>query len=129
MPLVMLKRSWPGQFHRTVRDESGQPLRRLDFAPGEPLQLDELEHAACADAIPAALVYCALDEKGRARPVDEPVELSDVVQTERDSARKRAPEKGAKKGGSKPAKKGGSKPPGGDAPAPAGDAPAPPAAE
>lgn len=64
---VMLKKTWPGNFRRTVRDAEGQPRRVLEFAPGAPVELTEEEAAAVADDIGPALVPVMLDEKQRPR--------------------------------------------------------------
>ena len=68
MALVRLLRSWNGGFRRTVRDEDGQELDVLKFAPGEVLELDELEMAAIKDDLGKALEEVELVDN-KFRPV------------------------------------------------------------
>lgn len=44
MPIVMLRRDWPGQFRRVIRDEEGKPVepeRVLMFSPGESVECED----------------------------------------------------------------------------------------
>lgn len=68
--LVMLRKNWNGTFGRSVRDADGEILRRLTFAPGEPVRLNEEELAAVARDIElGTLVPCEQDPKGRSHEV------------------------------------------------------------
>lgn len=80
MPHVMLKKNWPGVFHRSVRTQKGELVKRLAFAPGEPVELDELELAAVsADLRKKILVPVNLDAKRRPRVLDLQPAVAEVA--------------------------------------------------
>lgn len=44
MPVVMLKKDWPGLFRRVIRDDEGKavvPERVIEFAPGEAVEVED----------------------------------------------------------------------------------------
>jgi len=75
---VMLKPSWPGIFHRTVG--TGEQAKRLEFAPGEPVEVTDEEFKALKPDVGVCLFEVQRDEKGRPRAVDSKPES---VPTER----------------------------------------------
>lgn len=60
MPLVMLKKNWPGGFRRNVRDKAGKILRTLEFTQGETLDVEPADCAAIAADIGKSLNYCEI---------------------------------------------------------------------
>lgn len=104
---VMLKRNWPGPFRRSVRDEDGNVVRLLTFAPGEAVKLQgEDEIDAVAADIGNALIEVGLD--GRLRP-KSPEQIA--AATAADSGRTADATRGPKSSGKKPPKSSGKKPP------------------
>lgn len=84
MPHVMLRRDWPGVFHRTVFRPKGKQLvavKRLEFSPGVAVELEgEHELKAVAADIGKALLPVVLDEKQRPKVVQlEEDELEETV--------------------------------------------------
>lgn len=81
--LVMLKKSWPGNFRRTIRDSKGKERRVIEFHPGDPVDVSrqEYEFLVANGDLDSALQEVSLDGKGRARPVAEqvPEEASEPV--------------------------------------------------
>lgn len=69
MPLVMLKKTWPGGFRRNVRDVGGKIVRTLEFLPGEPLDVPPEDCTAIAADIGKALSYCELRD-GKIKVLD-----------------------------------------------------------
>lgn len=67
--LLQLKRGWPAEFRRSVRDAKGNLLKTLVFVAGEPQELADDELAAVTRDVGHALEEVVLDEVGRARPV------------------------------------------------------------
>lgn len=70
MALIQLKRTWPGNFRRTVRS-GDQVLRVLEWSPGDVLTLQtEAELAAVADDLGKCLQVVVYDEAaGKHLPV------------------------------------------------------------
>jgi hypothetical protein len=78
---VRLKKNWPGQFRRSVKDATGETVSILEWSPSDPVPMeitDELELAAIRNDLGKALQEVA---PPMARPVktaelekpDEPV--------------------------------------------------------
>ena len=70
MALVMAKKSWPGVFRRSVRDDRGQISHTLEFAPGEPVEVTGADLKAIEGDLGVALQYAAFDAKQRPRVAD-----------------------------------------------------------
>lgn len=81
--LVMLKRTWPGNFRRVLRDEAGKALlddegreQSIVFTPGEAVELSDEEYAHVLPWVETdekrrrPLVHVRLDAKKRVRLVD-----------------------------------------------------------
>ena len=97
----MLRRNWPGQFHRSMRkppgkksNQPGEVVRMLVFNPGEVVELDAAEFAAVQADIGISLIEVEAeireaDGRVRYRPVktdghapkDESVEAAATVAT------------------------------------------------
>lgn len=74
MPVVMLKREWPGQFRRVIRDDNGAPVeprRVLLFTPGESVEVDDCDMPAIADDVKAGTLKVNANLK--TRKAEEPV--------------------------------------------------------
>lgn len=81
MPIVMLKRSWPGNFRRTitVKGRGGKETKRvLEFSPGVPVDLTAEEVEAMMPDIGTALQPVELDEKARPRIIHDAVGVDQV---------------------------------------------------
>lgn len=85
---VMLKRDWPGKFHRsvfekTVDKSTGKTvekfIKQLVFEPGIPLQLDAQEYKSVKDDINKALVEVSVDAQGIARVVMSDKEREELL--------------------------------------------------
>lgn len=64
MPIVMLKRNWPGNFRRSVRTVSGELVRVIELEPGGTATVStEDELRAVAQDIGAALVEVKFSEE------------------------------------------------------------------
>jgi hypothetical protein len=77
---IMLKPNWPGIFHRTVG--TGEQAKRLEFAPGEPVEVDADQFKALKADIGVSLFEIERDEKGRPRYI-ETVETPDPTKEEK----------------------------------------------
>jgi hypothetical protein len=85
MPYVMLQKTWPGNFRRTITTKSrgGKEARRtLEFIPGVPVDLTGDEVSALMPDIGVSLLPIELDEKARPRIIEDAVDIdqSEVVQ-------------------------------------------------
>lgn len=80
MPFVMLSRTWPGTFRRTVTVNGKK--RQLAFSPGEPVQLKPAEVAELRADIGAALQPVEIDSKGRPRVITDEVDVAESVSNE-----------------------------------------------
>lgn len=87
--LVRLKPSWPGQKRRSVRFDpatgaqvlaGGEIDRVIEFAPGEVVELDEVEMRAVSADVGVCIEHVRLDEKGRPRVSEDPVEIAGVAE-------------------------------------------------
>jgi len=66
---VMLRPGNPATFRRTVqRDAKGQPVRKLEFHPLQPVEVSDEDFFAIAPDIGTVLVYAAIDEHGKPLP-------------------------------------------------------------
>lgn len=76
---VMARRNWPGTFCRTVYREEldavGKsvrvPLRRVEFPPGEPVELTAQEYAGVQADIGLSLVDVVYDERHKVRSAED----------------------------------------------------------
>jgi hypothetical protein len=54
---LQLRKDWPGNFRRTVRDSEGKASHIIEWSPGDIIEMkDEHERAATKDDIGKALV-------------------------------------------------------------------------
>lgn len=69
----MLKRDWPGNFQRTIRDEQGLELGVMHFVPGEPVEVEGDQLDGIRKDIGPALQWCQLtpDGHGLGKPHDD----------------------------------------------------------
>lgn len=65
--LVVLKKSWPGPFRRTVLGE------QLAFTPGDPVPVDAETAKALAPDIGKALDFCKVSPVGKIEIIDSPL--------------------------------------------------------
>ena len=65
MAWVMLRRDWPANFRRTIRDDNGLELGVMHFVPGEPVEVEGDQLKGIRKDIGAALVWCQLTPEGR----------------------------------------------------------------
>jgi hypothetical protein len=66
--MYMVKPGAPAGFKRTVKNARGKPIKRLEFAINEPVEItDRAELKAIAGDIGHALVEMAKDGRGRLR--------------------------------------------------------------
>lgn len=88
MPLVMLKRDWPGNFRRTITEKvRGKDVKRtLEFSPGVPVELTNAEIKAVLPDIGIALLPVELDEKARPRVITDDVIPDETTVKETDSS-------------------------------------------
>lgn len=79
MPHVMLKRSWPGNFRRTVTEKvRGKDVSRtLEFSPGVPVDLSPAEVDLLRSDIGLALEPVDLDFKARPRVITDDVDVAE----------------------------------------------------
>lgn len=75
MPFVMLKRTWPGGFRRTITiGKKGKETKKtLEFLPGVPVDLSAAEVEALRSDIGVALVPVDFDAKARPRVITDEV--------------------------------------------------------
>ena len=85
MPLVMLKRDWPGTFRRTIKRKDGSVVRRAEFTPGAPTEVTDEEFNLLEPDIDVALFEVRLDAKHRPR----------IIHTDADAAAVEVPESAA----------------------------------
>lgn len=78
MPLVMLKKDWPNDFHRNIRDGKGAILDTLKFSPGEPVDVPYDKLPAIAGDLFKALFPITLDN-GKPVAIPEEEFRQDVV--------------------------------------------------
>lgn len=77
----MLKRSWPGNFRRTItRDKNGKPLKVLEFTPGVAVEVSASEARALMPDIGVCLEAVELDPKRRPRVIEDDVEAPETVE-------------------------------------------------
>ena len=85
MPEVMLRPNWPGNFTRTITERktiaSGKKktlveevLRRVVFAPGQPVEVTDRELAALKPDLGKAIFEVERDAKGRPRLLEPQTE-------------------------------------------------------
>jgi hypothetical protein len=84
MPKVMLRRNWPGNFRRSIRNEKGEVLRVIEFAPGQAVEVLDDEMPSVQADLGHALQLVTLDKKNRPRviPVAAANEPADVLPEE-----------------------------------------------
>ena len=82
MPFVMLKRTWPGNFRRTITiGKKGKETKRvLEFSPGVPVELTPSEVDALRSDIGVALQPVEFDEKARPRVISDEVEVDEPAE-------------------------------------------------
>jgi hypothetical protein len=67
---LLLAPHWPGTFRRTIRNEAGEVIRRVEFPASVPVVLEDDEFIAIADDVGKSLVYAAIGDKGE--PLSKP---------------------------------------------------------
>lgn len=75
MPFVMLKKTWPRNFRRTITTlKKGKETKRtLEFTPGVPVELTPAEVDALRSDIGVSLQPVEFDEKARPRVITDDV--------------------------------------------------------
>jgi hypothetical protein len=75
MPFVMLKRTWPANFRRTITTgkKNKEVTETLEFSPGVPVDLSSAQVEALRPDIGVALVPVDFDEKARPRVITDEV--------------------------------------------------------
>jgi hypothetical protein len=96
MPLLMLPRTWPGNFRRTIDGVV------LEFSPAKATEVSDADYAALIENgdVGTALYPATVDEKGRARVDQETFDT--IVSSRGDEADQDARPKSAKRKRSKP---------------------------
>ncbi len=79
MPLVMLKKDWPGTFRRSIRDDKGKIISTLEFNPGEPVDISYDQLPAIEKDMFHALLPVTVDAKGHIVPIEEAEFRTDIV--------------------------------------------------
>ena len=85
MPYVMLRKTWPGNFRRTITTKGRggkQSKRTLEFTPGVPVDLTAEEAEELMPDIGVSLQPVELDEKARPRIITDAVTPADEVTTD-----------------------------------------------
>jgi len=67
---LLLAPTWPSTFRRTIRNESGEAVRVVEFKPAEPVVLSDDEFIAIADDVGKALCYAEISPEGK--PLSKP---------------------------------------------------------
>lgn len=75
MEPILLSRTSPGSFRRSVRDALKHVVRVIEFTPGEPQWLEGEDLAAVRDDIGKALCYAELGPNGD--PLGKPAKLQE----------------------------------------------------
>ena len=60
---IMLRADHPGKFRRSARDDKGNILRKLEFEPGQGVDVSDDDMVVIADDIGPALVFVGKDRK------------------------------------------------------------------
>ena len=55
MKYLRLKKNWPGNFHRTLRDAKGNASKVLEFSPGEIIEVNDDEFPQLSGDVGLAL--------------------------------------------------------------------------
>lgn len=82
MPSVMLKKTWPANFRRTITTgKKGKETKRvLEFRPGVPVELTAAEVEAVRADIGVALQPIEFDEKARPRVISDEVDVDEPAE-------------------------------------------------
>lgn len=80
---VMLKRDWPGNFRRSVRDPNGEIVHQYEFAPGLPVEIEPGHEKSLAGDIGKALIEVNAIGKSIKGREDKPVDADAAVQVRR----------------------------------------------
>lgn len=79
MPTVKLKKTWPGNFTRSVKDDKGVVVTRLEFSPGEPMQVDVMTLKQLLPDIGRALELISETETVPGAVISGPMTSPEVV--------------------------------------------------
>jgi len=78
MPFVMLRRTWPGNFRRTIQTGKGES-KQIVFTPGEPVELTKKEIEAIGADLGVSLLPVEIEANGKIRIIDGDVEPAEVA--------------------------------------------------
>lgn len=79
MPLVMLKRDWPANFRRTIRDKHGKAVQVLEFVPGVAVEVTAKQLDSLSGDMGHALLPARRDAKQKVRIITDDVVAEGVA--------------------------------------------------